>query len=117
MVDGDHPEEDELETFDNKIHKKCYILIGMLNWIFCIGQMNAAFKNSSLSSFTACPRKEHMYRVLHIFGYSNKYNNQSIVNDSRYPIDKGVQENLIIIIIYSNIYILMLQMTVTRPIS
>ena len=63
MVDGDHPEEDTLELLDDKGHQRYQMLIGMLNWIVCIGRMDVAFATSSLSRFTACPCKRHMERV------------------------------------------------------
>ena len=64
MSDGDHPEEDGSELLDDKGHQRYQMLIGMLNWIVCIGRMDVAFATSSLSRFTACPRKGHMDQVL-----------------------------------------------------
>ena len=68
MVDGDHPEEDASEILDDAGHQRYQMLIGMLNWIACIGRMDVAFATTSLSRFTACPRQGHMDRVLRIFG-------------------------------------------------
>ena len=69
MTGGDHPEEDVLELLDDKGHQRYQMLIRMLNWIVCIGRMDVAYATSSLSRFTACPRKGHMDRVLQVFGY------------------------------------------------
>ena len=94
MVDGEHPEEDTSETLDDEGHQKCQMLIGMLNWICCIGRMDVAYATSSLSRFTSCPRKGHLDRVLRVFGYLKKYRNRRIVVDSRDPIVKGGQDAL-----------------------
>ena len=56
MIDVDHPEEDTSEPLDDKGHQKYHMLIGMLNWIVCIGRVDVAFATASLSCFTACPQ-------------------------------------------------------------
>ena len=94
MVDGDHPEEDESELLDDKGHQQYQMLIGMLNWIVCIGRMDVAFATSSLSRFTACPRKGHMDRAFRVFGYLKKYKNRRVVIDSRDPILVGGKDAL-----------------------
>ena len=94
MTDGDHPEEDVSELLDDKGHQRYQMLIGMLNWIVCIGRMDVAYATSSLSRFTACPRKGHMDRVLRIFGYLKKYKNRRVVVDSRDPIVVGGKDAL-----------------------
>lgn len=94
MVDGDHPEEDASEILDDAGHQRYQMLIGMLNWIACIGRMDVAFATTSLSRFTACPRQGHMDRVLRIFGYLKKYKNRRVVIDSRDPILKGGKDAL-----------------------
>ena len=75
MVDGDHPKEDTSELLDDKGHQHYQMVIGMLNWIVCIGRMDVAFATSSLSRFTACPRKGHLDRAYRVFGYLKKYKN------------------------------------------
>ncbi len=62
-VDGDHPEEDTCEPLDDKGHQQYQMVIGMLNWIVCIGRMDVAYVTALLSRFTACPRKGHMDRA------------------------------------------------------
>ena len=59
MADGDHPEEDTSEPLNDDMHQKYQMLIGMLNWIACIGRMDIGFATVSLSRFTVCPRKGH----------------------------------------------------------
>ena len=60
MVPGDHQEEDLLGTLKDNDHQKYRMLIGMLNQIFFIGQMDVAFATFSLSRFTVFPRYWHM---------------------------------------------------------
>ena len=94
MVDGDHPEEDTSEPLDDKGHQQYQMLIGMLNWIVCIGRMDVAYATASLSRFTACPRKGHMDRAYRVFGYLKKYRNRRVVVDSRDPIRVGGKDAL-----------------------
>jgi len=54
----------------------------MLNWIVCLGRMDVAFAVTSLSRFSACPRKGHLSRLMRIFGYLKKFKNRRIVVDS-----------------------------------
>ena len=89
MSAGDHPEMDVSSPLDDESHRKYQMLIGMLNWIVCLGRVDIAFATSSLSRFTACPRKGHLERVLRIFGYLKRYKNRRIVVDSRDPILVG----------------------------
>ena len=89
MTDGDHPEEDSSTPLNDTEHQQYQMLIGILNWIVCIGRMDITFATSSLSRFTACPRKGHWVRALRIFGYLKKYSNRRIIVDSRDPIREG----------------------------
>lgn len=76
MVDGDHPELDTSSPLNDKDHRKYQmLLIGMLNWIACLGRIDVAFAATSLSRFSACPRKGHLDCALRVFGYLKKYNN------------------------------------------
>ena len=52
MVDGDNPGEEYLDTLKDEDHQKYKMLIGILNRIVCIGWMDVAFTNVSLSCFT-----------------------------------------------------------------
>ena len=94
MEDGDHPEEDCSALLDDDGHQKYQMLIGMLNWIVCLGRMDVAFATTSLSRFTACPRAGHLERALRIFGYLKKNKNRRIVVDSRDPILVGGEDAL-----------------------
>lgn len=89
MVDGDNPELDTSSPLNDDDHRKYQMLLGMLNWIVCLGRIDVGFATSSLSRFTACPRKGHLDRALRVFGYLKKYKNRRIVVDSRDPILVG----------------------------
>ena len=82
------------ELLDDKDHQQYQMLIGMLNWIVCIGIMEVAYATASLYRFTACPRKGHRDRALRIFGYLKKYKNRRIVIDSRDTIRVGGKDAL-----------------------
>jgi hypothetical protein len=58
METGDHPELDESEIISNKGHRKHQMLMGILVWVVTIGRIDVAHSTSSLSRFTACPRKD-----------------------------------------------------------
>ena len=94
MVDGDHPEIDTTSPLNDKDHQMYQMFIGMLNWIVCLGRFDVAYAASSLSRFTACPRKGHLERVLRVFGYLKKYSNKRIIVDSRDPILIGGKDAL-----------------------
>ena len=94
MVEGDHPEEDCSPLLDDAEHQRYQMMIGMLNWLVCLGRFDISFATSSLSRFTACPREGHRDRVFRIFGYLKKYKNRRIVIDSRDPIFVGGKDAL-----------------------
>jgi hypothetical protein len=75
-------------------HRKYQMLMGILVWLVVIGRIDVAHATSSLSRFTACPRKGHLDRVLRVFGYLKKRPNRRIVVDSRDPIYRGGEDAL-----------------------
>jgi len=89
---GDHPELDTSKFLDNKGHRCCQMLIGMLNWIVGIGQFDIAYATTSLTRFSSCPRKCHLDRALWVFGYLKKHPPKRILVDSRDPIITGGDE-------------------------
>ena len=82
------------ELLDDKDHQQYQMLIGMLNWIVCIGIMDFVYATALLYRFTACPRKGHRDHALRIFGYLKKYKNRRIVTDSRDTIHVGGKDAL-----------------------
>jgi hypothetical protein len=66
----------------------------MLVWVVTIGRIDVCHATSSLSRFSACPRKGHLDRLLRVFGYLKKRPNRRIVVDSRDPIRRGGEDGL-----------------------
>jgi hypothetical protein len=91
---GDHPELDSTPLLSDDEHRKYQMLIGILVWVVTIGRIDVAHATSSLSRFTACPRKGHLERLLRVFGYLKKRPNRRIVVDSRDPIYEGGEDSL-----------------------
>ena len=82
MVTGDHPEEDTTRLLNEDEQNNYQMLIGILNWVTCLGRIDIAFAASSLSRFSACPREGHLNRVLRVFGNLKKNKNRRIIVDS-----------------------------------
>jgi hypothetical protein len=78
MKTDDHPEEDSSEILDNDMHREYQSLMGMLQWTVSLCRVDICYAVSSLSRFCACPRKGHLSRALHIWGYLKKYPNRCI---------------------------------------
>ena len=94
MVTSDHPEDDDSPSLSDTEHTHYQMLIRMLNWMVAIGRFDFAFSTSSLARFVAAPRKGHLDRALHVFGYLKKNPNRRIVIDSRDPIFEGSESAL-----------------------
>eukprot|EP00957_Ditylum_brightwellii_P001431 111877-Ditylum_brightwellii.AAC.1 len=76
MVDGDHPGMDNTSPLDGEGHQLYQMLIGMLNWIVCLG------------------RKGHLDQVLCVLGYLKRNKNHRVIVDSRDPIIEGDKDVL-----------------------
>ena len=94
METGYHPELDDSELLDDEGHRKYQMLMVILVWLVNIGRIDVSHAASSLSRFTAAPRKGHMKRALRVFGYLKKRPNRRIVVDSRDPILRGGEDSL-----------------------
>ena len=94
MTTGDHPEEDASPILNETEQQNYQMLIGILNWLTCLGRLDIAFAASSLSRFNACARKGHLDRVLRVFGYLKKNKNRRVVVDSSDPIHVGGEDAL-----------------------
>jgi hypothetical protein len=73
MKTNEHPEEDLSDILDNNMHRECQSLMGMLQWVVSLCRVDICFAVSSLSRFFACPRRGHLSRVLHVWGYLKEY--------------------------------------------
>ena len=75
---GDHPELDTSEELDANGIKLYQSLIGALQWAVQIGRIDIATAVMSMSSFRVAPRKGHLERIKHIYGYLMKMNAATI---------------------------------------
>ena len=77
-----HLELSASELLDDKNTQIYPTLIGFMHWASVIGRIDIYFTVSSLSRFSANPRKYHPTLVLHVIGYLKKFPNRRIVVDS-----------------------------------
>eukprot|EP00957_Ditylum_brightwellii_P016732 1259368-Ditylum_brightwellii.AAC.2 len=63
---------DDSTVLGDKDHQNYQMLIGMLNWIVTLGQININYSVSSLACCVACPRQGHKDRALYVFSYLKK---------------------------------------------
>ena len=84
-----HPIRKKAKLHDEK-HRKFLILIGMLNWIVNLGQIDITYTTMLLSRFTASPRQGHLHRALKVFGYLKKPNRRICI-DSKDPDFEGFE--------------------------
>ncbi len=61
----------KLLFLDHKCSSFYQHLIGVIRWMVELGQIDIATKISMLSSYLACPRKDHLENALHVMGFSN----------------------------------------------
>ena len=94
MIYGDHPEDDSTVCLYDKHNQRYQMLVGMLNWIVCLGGIDIGFATPSLSRFTACPSEGHMKRILRVYDYLKIYKNGRYVVNSRDPILVGGKDYL-----------------------
>ena len=70
------------------------MLIRILVWVVTIGRVDIAHVTSSLSRFTAAPRKGHLTQLLTVFGYLKRRQNRIIIVDSRDLIYRGEESSI-----------------------
>jgi hypothetical protein len=91
---GCHPELDESPLLDADGVSKYQMLIGMAQWACTIGCLDIAFAVSSLSHFSASPRRGHLELAVYLFGYLKKYPNQRfILNSNSLLVDEELQQS------------------------
>ena len=91
---GDNPELDDFRALVDEEHRQYQMLMGTLIWVVGLGRSDVSHATSSLSRFSACPRKGHLARALRVFGFLKKRPNRRYVVDSRDPILRGGKEAL-----------------------
>lgn len=83
LPDECHPELDESELLSPEGRRQYQAYIGMLQWATTIARPDISFAVSSLSRFSAAPRKGHLDLALHLLGYLKHFPNRRIPIDSR----------------------------------
>ena len=68
-----HPELDDSELLDEKGITQYQHIIGVGQWLVTAGRVDIAYAVSSMSRFSAAPRKGHLKLAEQIFEYLNKY--------------------------------------------
>ena len=53
-VEGDYLEKNSSPLLDDAGHQHHQMMIGILNWLVCLGRLDTSFATFSLSKFTAC---------------------------------------------------------------
>ncbi len=67
-VDYD-PSTDLSDILDPECSSFYQHLIGVMRWMVELGHIDIATEVSMLSSYLACPRKDHLENALHVMGY------------------------------------------------
>jgi len=78
LVNGDHPELDDLELLDEDDQKMYQSLIGAPQWVIQIGHFDIQTAVMTLSRFRAVPRQGHLDRVKRIHGCLSKMRHATI---------------------------------------
>ena len=78
-------------------HQTHQMLVGIMNWVVCLGINDVFLEGSSLYCLSFFTRKGNLDWVLRALGYLNKNNNQRVVVDTCDSILVGGVEDLKII--------------------
>jgi hypothetical protein len=69
---GDLPETDSSDLLDAKGIKMYQSMIGALQWMVTIGQLDTTTAVMTMSRFSVAPRSGHLERVKQIYGYLSR---------------------------------------------
>jgi hypothetical protein len=69
LEQNDHPEMDDSPFLGQVEMQQFQSLIGAMQWAVSIGRLDIATAVMSLSSFREMPRRGHLKRAKHIYGY------------------------------------------------
>ena len=72
MQDDNHTKMDTSIPLNDKEHLIYWIIIGVMEWVVCLGMFDVCSEVSSLSCLPDFSRKEHFDRVMRLFGYLKK---------------------------------------------
>ena len=78
-----YPEMDDSKLLGEEGHNVYQHLIGILQWLCCIGRVDIQFAVCSFSRFSACPRKKRPRVVEQVFQYLKDFPDSSIVINHR----------------------------------
>jgi hypothetical protein len=75
---ADHPEIDTTDEFDQAGIKIYQSMIGSLQWAISLGQFDIQTATMTMSRFRTAPRKGHLERLKHIYGYLRRFKSAAI---------------------------------------
>jgi hypothetical protein len=75
---GDHPEIDCSDELDDDGIKQYQTMIGCLQWAVSLGRFDIQTATMTMSRFRVAPRKGHLDRLKHIYGYLKKFSSAAI---------------------------------------
>jgi hypothetical protein len=79
MSPNAHPELDTSELLDEAGTRQYQKIIGIGQWLVVAGRFDINYAISSLSRYTAAPRKGHLAMAEDILGYLRKYPNHGYI--------------------------------------
>jgi hypothetical protein len=75
---GDHPQTNSSNLLDAKGIQMYQSIIGSLQWMVTIGQLDITTAVMTMSGFRVAPRNGHLERVKRIYGYLSKMRHLAI---------------------------------------
>ena len=75
---GDHPELDTSEELGPDGIQKYQSMLGSLQWAVSLGRFDIHTATMTMSRFRVAPRKGHLERLQHIYGYLRKFSQAAI---------------------------------------
>jgi hypothetical protein len=75
---GDHPETDSSNLLDSKGIQMNQSMIGALQWMVTIGQLDITTAAMTMSGFRVAPRTGHLERLKRIYRYLSKIRHLAI---------------------------------------
>ena len=80
-----YPELDESDFLDENEHKHYQKIIGICQWLVVAGRIDICYAVSSLSRFSAAPRKGHLKLAQQLLGYLKKHQKKGYVVNIKSP--------------------------------
>ena len=83
MCDKWKPELEDGPLCSDKEHTLFMQLVGIYLWIVALGRIDIGFATSSLSRYSASPRRAHLLRSFQVIGFLRRFPDKRIAVDSR----------------------------------